>query len=306
MATRLIHVCGIVIAVAMVIVAHTDPRVSPLVFYGCLASAGGSYLIVVRLLRRSRVESRSALIFSFGLAALWRLALLMAPPILSTDVYRYVWDGRLQHLGYNPYAVVPSDPAVADLHTEETRQINHPSLPTPYPPVAELFFRAATSGSESARAVKAALELCDVLIVILLFHWLTSSGRSRSLALMYAWNPLVGLEVAGNGHVDLLGALLLLCSAWCLTKRRRTLATVAWTLAIGVKLLPIVLAPIFWRRVRLRDMFLGAMVLLALYVPFMVRGLLPFGSLGPYLAYCTALWGLAALVGWLMDRGRTG
>ncbi len=285
MATRLIYACGVVIAVAMVAVARLDPRASPLCFFACLAAAGGSYLIVVRLLPRAGLESRAPLVFCLALAAVWRLPLLMAPPILSTDVYRYVWDGRLQHLGYNPYTVVPSDPAVDAFHDGETRKINHPALPTPYPPVAELFFRAATAGNESARAVKIALELCDVLIVALLCRWLATSGRSRSLVLAYAWNPLVALEVAGSGHVDLLGALLLLCSAWCLTEGRRTLAALAWALAIGVKFFPIVLLPIFWRRVRPRDLAIAALLLLALYAPFLVHGRLPIGSLDTYLDY---------------------
>jgi len=285
MGTRLIYACGVIIAIAMMTVARVDPRTSPLGFFACLGAAGGSYLVVVRLLPQAGLESRGALVFCLGLAVVWRLPLLMGPPVLSTDVYRYVWDGRLQRLGYNPYTVVPSDPTVEHLHDQETKKLNHPALPTPYPPVAELFFRAATAGNESARAVKMALELCDVLIVMILFRWLASSGRSRSLVLAYAWNPLVALEAAGSGHVDLLGALLLLCAAWCLAERRRTLATLAWTLAIGVKFFPIVLLPIVWRRVRPRDLAAGAVLLLALYGPFLVHGRLPIGSLGTYLDY---------------------
>jgi hypothetical protein len=168
MATRLIYLCGVIIAGTMVAVTNVDPRVSPLAFYACLITAGASYMLVVWLLPRRRLESRWALVFCLGLAALSRLPLLLSPPILSTDIYRYVWDGRLQHLGYNPYTLAPSDPAIAHLHNQETKEINHPGLPTPYPPVAELFFRNATIGNESARAIKTALEVCDVLIVIVL------------------------------------------------------------------------------------------------------------------------------------------
>jgi hypothetical protein len=285
MATRLIYACGLIIAVAMVAVAGVDPRTSPVWFFACLSSASGAYLVAVRLLPRADLESRAPLVLCLALAAVWRLPLLMAPPVLSTDIYRYVWDGRLQHHGYDPYTVVPNDPAVKSLHDQETEALNHPALPTPYPPVAELFFRAATYGHESVRTLKTALELCDVLIVVVLLRWLASFGRGRSLVLAYAWNPLVALEVAGNGHVDLLGALFLLCSAWCLANRRRTLATLAWALAIGVKFLPIVLAPIFWRRVRPRDLAVGAVLLLALYAPFLAHGRLPMGSLGTYLDY---------------------
>jgi hypothetical protein len=299
MAPRLIFACGVIIAVAMIAVAHVDPRVSPLIFFSCVGSAGISYLAVVWLLPRARLESRSALAFCLGVAALWRLPLLLSPPILSTDVYRYVWDGRLQHLGYDPYTVIPDDPALAHLHDHETQQMNHPSLPTPYPPVAELFFRAVTQPIGSSRAMKAALVLCDALVVIVLLRWLCITGRAPVHVLSYAWNPLVALEVAGSGHVDVLGALLLVFSAVCLTERRRFLATASWMLAIGVKFLPIVLAPLYWRRVRPRDVALGTVLLIALYAPFFSRHRLPIGSLGAYIDYWrfnAPLFGVAEMI----------
>jgi hypothetical protein len=299
MASRLIYACGVVIAVAMIAVARIDPRVSPLAFFACVGSAGVSYLTVVWLLPCARLESRTALLFCLGLAALWRVPLLVSPPLLSTDIYRYVWDGRLQHLGYDPYTVIPDDPAVAKLHDRDTKQMNHPWLPTPYPPVAQFFFRVATRPSASVRAMKAALVLCDALIVIVLLRWLDASGRGAVRVLAYAWNPLVALEVAGNGHVDVLGALLLVLAACCLTERRRALAATAWMLAIGVKVLPIVLAPLFWRRVRPRDVALGAVLLIVFYVPFVSRHGLPIGSLGTYVDYWrfnAPLFGLAEMV----------
>src|SRR5262249_55974172 len=123
MASRLIYACGVIIAVAMIAIARVDPRVSPLAFFACVGSAAASYLTVVWLLPRTRLESGSALVFCLGLAALWRVPLLVSPPLLSTDVYRYVWDGRLQHLGYHAYTVIPADPAVAEPHRPQTPQL---------------------------------------------------------------------------------------------------------------------------------------------------------------------------------------
>jgi len=103
--------------------------------------------------------------------------------------------------------------------------------------------------------------------------------------LAYAWNPLVALEGAGNGHVDLLGALCLVLTAVSLARGRRTVAAVGFALAVGVKFVPAILAPLFWRRIRLRDAALGVGILAALYIPFLGQGRLPLGSLGGYLAY---------------------
>jgi len=73
---------------------------------------------------------------------------------------RYVWDGRLQRLGYNPYIVAPSDPGFAGLHTPETRTLNNPDLPSPYPAGAQLFSRAVTAIHESTFALKVAFVIC--------------------------------------------------------------------------------------------------------------------------------------------------
>jgi hypothetical protein len=70
------------------------------------------------------------------------------------DIHRYVWDGRVQRRGYNPYMVVPSDPAARGLHTPETRRLNNPDLPSQYPAGAQLFFRAVSAIQESTFALK--------------------------------------------------------------------------------------------------------------------------------------------------------
>ena len=188
----------------------------------------------------------------------------------------------MQRLGYNPYVVVPSDPALGALHTPETRTLNNPGVPSPYPAGAELFFRAVTAIHESIFALKVAFVVCDLAIVLVLLDLLRSSGQGAHWVLAYAWNPLVATEVAGSGHIDIVGALLLLVSAAALARRWRAVAALAFGLAVGVKLLPIVLLPLYWRRVRMRDGALAAVVLGLLYVPFFSHGRIPIGSLGTY------------------------
>jgi hypothetical protein len=100
--------------------------------------------------------------------------------------------------------------------------------------------------------------------------------------LAYAWHPLLATDVAGSGHVDIVGALLLLVSFAALGRRWRAVAAVAFGLAIAVKLLPIVLLPLYWKRVRIRDAILASIVVGLLYVPFLKRGWIPIGSLGTY------------------------
>src|SRR6202043_377828 len=177
----------------------------------------------------------------------------------------------------------PSDPALGGLHTPETRTLNNPDVPSPYPAGAQLFFRAVTAIRESVFALKVAFVVCDLAIVLVLLDVLRSSGQGAHWVLAYAWNPLLATEVAGSGHIDIVGVLLLLVSFAALERRWRAVAALAFGLAAAVKLLPIVLLPLYWRRVRMRDAALAAVVVGLLYVPFLNHGRIPTGSLGTYL-----------------------
>jgi hypothetical protein len=170
------------------------------------------------------------------------------------------------------------------LHTPETRTLNNPDLPSPYPPGAQLFFRAVTAIHESTFALKIAFVICELAIVFVLLDILRSTrqGQRPHLVLAFAWNPLLAIEVAGSGHIDIVGALLLVVSAAALLRRWRATAAVTLGLAIAVKFLPIVLLPLYWRRVRIRDAALAAAVVALLYLPFLNHGRIPIGSLGTY------------------------
>jgi hypothetical protein len=250
-----------------------------------LTVAGIAYLLAIREFfatpKFERRISRRVVVIGLVLAAVWHIEFLRLPAGADDDIHRYVWDGRLQRLGYNPYIVVPSDPAVKGLHTPETRNLNNPDLPSPYPAGGQLFFRAVTAIQESTFALKVAFVVCELAIILLLLDPLRRK-QGAHLVLAFAWNPLLAIEVAGSGHIDIVGALLLLVSAAALGRRWRATAAVGLGLAIAVKLLPIVLLPLYWKRVRIRDAALAAAVVGLLYVPFLDHGRIPIGSLGTY------------------------
>jgi len=168
------------------------------------------------------------------------------------------------------------------LHTPETRTLNNPDVPSPYPAGAQLFFRAVTAIHESVFALKIAFVACYFAIALILLDVLRRSGQGAHWVLAYAWNPLLAVEVAGSGHIDIVGVLLLLVSFAALGRRWRAIAALAFGLAIAVKFLPIVLLPLYWKRIRLRDGALAAVVVGLLYVPFLNHGRIPTGSLGTY------------------------
>src|SRR5207237_4838787 len=167
------------------------------------------------------------------LAAVWHIEFLRAPARTDDDIHRYVWDGRLQRLGYNPYIVVPSDPAAKGLHSTETRNLNNSDLPSPYPAGAQLFFRTVTAIHESVFAFKVAFVLCDLATVLVLLYVLRSNRQGAHLVLAYAWNPLLAIEVAGSGHIDIVDALLLVVSVAALARRWPAIAVVTFGLALA-------------------------------------------------------------------------
>lgn len=247
-----------------------------------LAVAGVTYLIAIREFFRTRAYPRRVIFTCLALAVLWRIPFVMMPPGSDDDIHRYIWDGRVQRFGYNPYNAIPADPALAWLQTPETRGLNNPEVPSPYPAGAQLFFRGVTTISESILAFKVAFVACDLAIVLVLFDMLRRGGQKEHWILAYAWHPLLATDVAGSGHIDIVGALLLLVSVAALTRRWRMTAATAFGLAVAVKFLPIVLAPLYWRRVRIRDALIGMLVVVMLYVPFLKHWRIPVGSLGVY------------------------
>lgn len=273
---------GAILLVALTICSRNFSRTGEASFFIPLAVAGVAYLLAIRELFSRPEFPKRVIFFGLALSALWHFQFLLMPPGLDDDIHRYVWDGRVQRLGYNPYIVVPSDPALASLHTPETRTLNNPEVPSPYPAGAQLFFRAITSIHESIFALKMAFVVCDFAIVFVLLDVLRRTRQGEHWVLAYAWHPLLAIEVAGSGHVDIVGVLLLLVSAASLIRRWRAVAAMSFGLAVAVKLLPIVLLPLYWRRVRMRDSALAAIVLGLLYIPFLNNGRIPIGSLGTY------------------------
>ena len=282
-----VYLLGVTLCVALTICSrHFGDRGGPY-FMASLTLAGIVYLLAIREFFATPRLPRRVVVIGLLLAATWNIAFLRVPAGADDDIHRYVWDGRLQRLGYNPYLVIPSDPAAKGLHTPETRNLNNPDLPSPYPAGAQLFFRAVTAIHETTFVLKVEFVDCEFAIVFVLLYVLRCTGQAAHLVLAFPWNPLLAVEVAGSGHIDIVGALLLVVSVAALVRRWRATAALALGLAIAVKFLPIVLLPLYWKRIRIRDTALAAGVVGLLYVPFLSRsffihGRVPIGSLGTY------------------------
>ncbi|MGA7223568.1 MAG: glycosyltransferase 87 family protein [Candidatus Acidiferrales bacterium] len=280
--SRRLCMFGAILLVSQIICSRSTSSVGTAAFIVPLLVAGIAYLLAIREFFFTQKFPRRVIVVGLVLAAVWHLPFLLQPPGPDDDIHRYVWDGRVQRFGYNPYIVVPNDPALAALQTAETRSLNNPEVPSPYPPGAEFFFRAVTAIHESVFALKIAFVICDFAIALVLLGILRRKGQAAHWILAYAWNPLLPIAVAGSGHIDIVGALLLVMSFAALDRRWRTVAAVSFALAVAVKFLPIVLLPLYWKRVRVRDAALAAAVVGLMYIPFLNHGRITFGSLGTF------------------------
>jgi alpha-1,6-mannosyltransferase len=227
---------------------------------------------------------RSTLALVLVVAALMRIGPLLAPPFLSSDLYRYVWDGRVQQAGINPYRFIPADPALAPLRDRSIYpHINRRDYaPTIYPPAAQFLFRSVAGISQTPLAIKLAAVLFEALAIGCLVALLHGIGHPPSRVLLYAWNPLAAWCFAGNGHVDAAAVGLVALALLLRVRGRDGWCGVALGAAVLVKFLPAAIVPAFWRgRWRFPAVLVATMVLL--YLPFLGVGLhRTFGFLGSY------------------------
>ena len=223
--------------------------------------------IAIAWRRRDRWALGVVLVAAVG----FRLASLAWQPGLSSDLYRYVWDGRVQLHGYSPYAAPPAAAELAPLRDDVIwPRINRPGAITVYPPGAQLaFLTLARLGGDSTFAVRLAAGSAELLALGLLLLWRRRRRLSVGHVIIYAWSPLLIAEVWVSGHVDAL-VLPLVFAALLLCKQRP-----GWTGAlIGVgtllKLYPVLLLFAVPRSSRVRTVTVTATVVALGYLPFVL------------------------------------
>ena len=281
----------------------TDARMDA--FVAILGIASVVYLRAVHIVLR-RPTFHLALPIVLAVAVGMRLIVLFADPFLSTDVYRYVWDGRVQAAGINPYRYIPADPALQSLRDAAIYpQISRPEARTPYPPTAQLVFQAVARLSQSVLAMKLAMVAFEALACWAMLRVLALARLPQSRVLIYAWNPGAVWSFAGNGHVDAIAIGVLAVALLLRALRRDTWVGVALGVAVLVKFLPAAMAPALWRPhgerwAAWRAPLAAIAVMVALYLLYIDVGRHVLGSLIFYfhdedLAQGTGIWLLSGI-----------
>lgn len=213
--------------------------------------------------------------------------------LYDDDIWRYLWDGHVWSNSVNPFLYAPVDPrldslATSDATTESTWQdirdnINHPQIPTIYPPLAQLVFRISHAiAPGSIVALKTILIVLDLSTMCLVWLGLQKLSLPSAWLLLYGWNPLLIKTVAGSGHVDILAGAMLALAAYLLLVRAKLPAAIALAGACLAKLSPIVLLPFAIKRIGWRNSVTAVLLILAGYLPFLGGGTAIFSGLSRF------------------------
>lgn len=231
-------------------------------------------------------------------AVLFRLVLLSSNVIQEDDLYRYVWDGQVSLQGVSPYRYAPNEIPMelvplrdaANSHPDIVTRVNHPGVPTIYPPVAQAVFALTQRAAPwSLRGVRVMSVVFDGLCVLLVIAILKQLALPLSQVLIYAWSPLVLKEFANSGHMDTIAMAMVLLSLLFLLRRRWGWAGTALALGVAGKYYPLVLAPVIGQRVwqegrgvfhRWAIAFVGTLALC--FAPLITDELRAFRGLGIY------------------------
>jgi len=229
--------------------AHRHNRFYSVLFL--LSISGIPYVFAVWwTFQRKKFPRNTLLVVLIG-GALFRLILVpLDPPRLSTDIYRYIWDGRLQGAGINPYFYLPVDPRLAGLRDESIYpHINRKEYAyTIYPPVAQIFFFVATRVTQSIPGFKGLLVLVDLVTVGLVAATLRAIGQPAERVIVYAWHPLPIFEFAGSGHIDALMICFIALALLARSHQKFGITGFALGAATLVKFFPVILLPAIYRR----------------------------------------------------------
>jgi len=253
------------------------------VFFALFAAAFACYAAGMWWTRA--VDGRRGLAVVLAVGVLARLALACAAPTLSTDAYRYIWDARVARAGIDPYAHAPWAAELQPLRDAEVfPRLNHPTWRTIYPPGAQAFFQAVYRlRPDSVFAMKLAIGLAELIGLSAVLGGLAAGGRPLWRVVIYAWNPLLLVEVWGMGHLDGLVIPAVAGAVWAAMRNHFTLAGGLLGVGAVIKLYPLALLPLLPTAAWPLAITACAAVMLAGYAPALLAGTAVLGSLPRYL-----------------------
>lgn len=236
--------------------AYVVPRTDFVAFIACYSALFAVYGLWVY--GAPKTFEKNHWRYYLAAALLLRLVFGAALPELSDDFWRYLWDGRLLSHGINPYQSIPS--ALLEQPIYEQAQLaqlypylNSPDYYSVYPPLTQLLFAVATycfpaNVMGSVLMLRLLIVVLEMGTIVLLLRYLEQTNRAPYFAFIYAFNPLIIIELSGNLHTESLMLFFLILLLFFWSKEQYYRSALACSLAVAAKLIPLMLLPLLcWR-----------------------------------------------------------
>ena len=226
-----------------------------------------AYFLAFRILMAEGDSCSFTVVLVFAVA--FRLIALSGDPLFEDDFHRYMWDGKVWADGINPYLYPPDSLFLEHLQDENWKSVGFKSIPTIYPPFAQLVFRVSYAiAPNSLFVLKLILLLFDVGVILVLSRALRLLNRPATWTLIYGWNPLVIKEFANSAHVDVVAIFFVACFLTLCLGRRNAAGALALGVAVLSKVFPVLLLPALTRKFKAWHFSIVAVVVVGGYIPF--------------------------------------
>jgi hypothetical protein len=257
---------------------------NPIVLFTATSILLSALFIIIIILIREIELSKKVLVLTIFAGIIFRVILIPVDPIASDDVYRYLWDGKVQANGINPYTYAPNDEALKHLHSELLpAKVNFQHLKTIYPPYSQwIFLFAYLIAGESVLGIKILLLISEIITILLIYLTLKNFRLNEKYVLVYALSPLPILQFFIDAHVDGFGITLFALFFYFLSQNKLLYSYFALGLSITSKLITVMVYPFLLKGRNIRNflalVFVPTVTVALVYLPYSINGF-PFESL---------------------------
>ena len=228
---------------------------------------------------------RNYIYYLTGVIIILRVAFIPVHPMGSDDFYRYLWDGKVQANGINPYAYAPDAKELAYLHSDILPEhVNHANMKTLYPPLTEiLFYISYLISGESYLGLKILLLLFDLMTIYGIFLILKKLNIDKKYLLLYAFSPLPIFQFFVDAHADGFGLAFIIFAIFFYLDNRKILTHILIGLSICIKPIGLLFIPLLFfndksMSEKIKVILIPFIICAAMYIPYVFTGS-PFQAL---------------------------
>jgi hypothetical protein len=241
------------------------------------------YGYILLLVLKEKIGDKIPLLWFVLFSIAFRIAIIPSDPVLSDDIFRYLWDGKIFANGINPYAHAPISDHLSILRVDSFYQyVNFPEIATVYPPVSQFLFLINEYLGGTILSWKILLFGIEVILVIILLKILKHFSLNQTRILIYLFNPLVIIETYGSGHIEICGIMLFWMGVYYFYQNKSRYSIIFFALSIMTKFLSFISTIPFLSKKFARQILQMVTICFVIILPFSWGGVLPVPGLFSY------------------------